>query len=75
MGCFSSYWAKNFLFSRVKDHGVLWSPVYCTGLDQAKAAALEEICEVLCEPKAAKKGTERVLLHFLLALDKHLLKP
>lgn len=65
LGCFASYWAKNFLLGWVKDHGVLWRPIYCIGLHQAKAATLKEICKVLGEPKAAKKGREHVLLHFL----------
>ena len=70
LGCFSSYWAKNFLLSWVRDHGVLGCPVYRTGLGQAKAATLKEIRKVLCEPEAAEKRGEHELLHFLWALDR-----
>lgn len=65
LGCFASYWTKNFLLGWVKDHGVLWHPIYCIGLHQAKASTLKEICKVLGEPKAAKKERGHVLLHFL----------
>lgn len=48
----------------MRDHGVLGCPVYRTGLGQAKAATLKEICEVLCEPKVVWGPSERQrLLH------------
>lgn len=62
------YRAQDFLLGWAEDHTVLGSPVDRTGLHQAKAATLEEIGEVLHEPKVVRGPPEGQCLFHMSAL-------
>lgn len=52
----------------MEDHAVLGRPIYGTGLHQAKAATLKEICKVLREPKVVWGPPEGQCLFHMPAL-------